>query len=110
MNKLVKDIIACGVQGENKLDFFGNFIFLSHYTGEAWLLDHRENLALRLVDNYKPLPYKLLETDDSLSIEWKERFHIDSEIFIAIRDGKQSTFFNYPTAELARLIEFIRSE
>ncbi len=88
----------------------GNFILFSTYSGEAWVLDPRENLALWIADKYKPLPYTIRESKNSLHIEWQESFLIEKDVFIGITDGNQSSFMDYPIAQLKKLIGEIISE
>lgn len=86
----------------------GNFIFFSAHSGEAWMLDHRESLALRLADRFEPLSYTIMETTEQFYVEWKEKFHIADGAFIAINGGNQSTFFDYPVEKLQYLIDNLR--
>ena len=93
------------IDGVNKLHSLGNFIFLSTAEGEAWMLDHRECLALRLADGHQALPYKIKETKDNFAVGWTEKFTIDNELFIAVGAKGKSVFTNYPVRELNELIE-----
>ena len=108
MTKRAKTIISHAEKGDQSIDFIGNFIFLSTISGEAWMLDHRENLALRLADRYKPLQYRIIETDDRFHVEWTERFQIIDDVFWAVSNSKQSFFTDYPVQELKALINHLR--
>ncbi len=68
------------------------------------MLDHRDNLALRLADNHQILPYKIIETSKRFAVEWKERFQINNEEFITTFNDKQSVFNDYPTKTIEGLI------
>jgi hypothetical protein len=96
------------IDGVAKIHSLGNFIFLSTVEGEAWMLDHRENHALRLADGYKALPYKIKETKDNFAVGWTEKFTIDNESFIALGANGQRVFANYPVKELNELIENLK--
>ena len=97
------------IDGVNKIHNLGNFIFLSTVEGEAWMLDHRENLALRLADEYKALPYKIKETKDKFAVGWTEKFTIDDELFTAIGAKGRKVFTTYPVKELNELIERLKT-
>ena len=96
------------IDGVNKIHNLGNFIFLSTVEGEAWMLDHRENLALRLADGHKALPYKIKETKDNFAVGWTEKFTIDNEKFVVIGAKGQSVFTTYPLKELNELIDSLK--
>jgi len=108
INETAKNMINAATNGEEKIESLGNFIFFSAHSGEAWILDHRESLALRLADNFEPLPYTIIETTKQFYVEWKEKFHIADGTFIAINGGNQSTFFDYPVEKLQYLIDNLR--
>lgn len=110
MTKRAKTIISHAENGRQEIDIIGNFIFLSTRSGEAWMLDHRENLALRLADEYQPLKYKIIETDDRFFVEWTEKFQLLDDAFLAISDSKKSLFTDYPVRELQILINYLRQE
>ncbi len=108
MNKKAKQIIQSAIDRDPKIDCIGNFIFFSTRSGEAWMLDHRDNRALRLAEDFKALPYKIFETKERFSVEWKERFQIQDGVFIASREGNESVFRDYPTKTIEGLIEMLK--
>lgn len=91
-------------QGIEAFQTLASFIFFSTVTGEAWLLDHRENLALRLADKYEPLNYKIKETRSQFEVEWTERFVIEGDAFIVQRGEKASVFYSYPLEKINTVI------
>lgn len=93
------------VRGEDHLESTGNFIFLATTTGEAWMLDHRENLALMLAEKGQPLDYQIKENSKQFSVKWSAKFFIKDDSFVAVKDGIESHFANYPLARLKELIE-----
>ncbi len=110
MNRKAEQIIQNAVDQEPKIDCIGNFIFFSTETGEAWMLDHRDNRALRLAENSQPLPYKIIETKERFSVEWKERFQIQDELFLTTRKEHKSVFENYPTKTIQGLIDSLKEK
>lgn len=108
MNKMAKEFVNNAIEGKDEIKNLGNFIFLSTVSGEAWVLEHRENLALRLADHYEELPYKITETKTTFHIGWTEEFHIIDGVFIAGNQGKQSHFNEYPVGRLRLLIDSLK--
>ena len=72
-------------------------------TGDAWIIDRDDHLALRLACQGDPEPFHIEETDTSFAIDWKGHYHIEGEAFIyADRDtGRTTTVLGYPTDKLA---------
>lgn len=95
------------VAGEATIDCIGNFVFFSTATGEAWMLDHRHNYALRLADKKKILPYKIIESKERFQVEWKERYKIEDDIFIATRNQNEDVFTHYPIDAIEGLVRMI---
>jgi len=97
-------------KGEPTIDCIGNFIFFSTLSGEAWMLDHRKNYALRLAENYTVLSYRIIESSERFQIEWKERFRLEDDLFIAIYRGEETVFRDYPVEALTGLIGLIKEK
>ena len=54
-------------------------VFFSTATGDAWLLDADDSLALCLAVEGKRQPVKIDETPEQFAIEWEGTFEIDGE-------------------------------
>jgi hypothetical protein len=82
----------------------GQFILFSTETGDAWLLDVTDKLAVRLARDGDPEPIHLKETDSSLVIGWKGHYQIEGPAFIySDRDtGRVTTIIGYPTKKIAQ--------
>ena len=82
----------------------GQLILFSTDTGDAWLLDVTDQLAVRLARDGDPEPIPLEETDTSFAIGWRGRYHIEGLAFIYTdRDtGRVTTILGYPTQTIAR--------
>jgi hypothetical protein len=82
----------------------GQFILFSTETGDAWLLDVTDKLALRLARDGDPEPIHLKETHTSFVIGWKGHYHIEGPAFIySDRDtGRVTTIIGYPTKKIAQ--------
>jgi len=81
----------------------GQLTLFSTETGDAWIIDRDDHLALRLACQGDPEPFHIEETDTSFAIDWKGHYHIEGEAFIyADRDtGRTTTVLGYPTDKLA---------
>ncbi len=108
MNKKADLIIEAAVKKEPKIDVIGNFIFFSTQSGDAWMLDHRDNRALQLVDTCKVLNYKILESKDRFAVEWKDRFQIQDDLFITTNKDKERVIRDYPTKTIQGLIATLK--
>ena len=110
VNTAAESTAQAAIQGEATLNCLGSFIFFSTESGEAWMLDHRKSCALRLAENNEIATYTILETKERFQIEWKERFRIEGDLFIASRQGKETAFHNYPIDALTRLIAMLKEK
>ena len=82
----------------------GQLILFSTETGDAWLLDITDKLALRLARDGDPEPIHLEQADTSFAIGWKGHYHIEGPAFVySDRDtGRVTTIIGYPTKKLAQ--------
>ena len=89
---------------DGRIVTIGQLILFSTDTGDAWLLDVTDQLAVRLARDGDPEPIYLEETDTSFAIEWKGRYRIEGPAFVyADRDtGRVTTIVGYPTQKLAQ--------
>jgi hypothetical protein len=81
----------------------GQLVLFSTETGDAWLLDPSDRLAMRLAREGKSEPVRILETDTTFAIDWKGgRYRIEGSAFIyADQDtGRVTTILGYPTDKL----------
>jgi hypothetical protein len=97
------------IQGEaadhdGRLVVIGQLVLFSTDTGDAWLLDVTDQLAVRLARDGDPGAIHLEETDTTFAIEWKGRYSIDGPAFVyADRDaGRVTTILGYPTQKIAQ--------
>lgn len=104
VSKKISEYIELGKNGYPKLERWGNFIFLSTSSGEAWLLQIKEHLALRLVDRSEALPINIVENRHEFGVEWTDQFIINGTVFMATRDGVVSSFYDYPIAQIQSLM------
>ncbi len=81
----------------------GQLTLFSSETGDAWIIDREDHLALRLARQGDPEPFHIEETDTSFAIDWKGHYRIERAAFVYTdRDtGRTTTVIGYPTDKLA---------
>ncbi len=89
---------------DGRMVTISQLILFSTDTGDAWLLDVTDQLAVRLARDGDPEPIHLEETDTSFAIEWKGHYRIDGPAFVYVdRDtGRVTTTLGYPTQKIAQ--------
>ena len=85
-------------------------VFFSTTTGDAWILDAEDNLALQLVAAKTRLPAAITETPERFAIEWPGTFRIDAEAMIFTeKAGRVRTIVGYPTEEISEALARARA-
>jgi hypothetical protein len=89
---------------DGRMVTISQLILFSTDTGDAWLLDVTDQLAVRLARAGDPEPIHLEETDTSFAIEWKGHYRIEGPAFIYAdrHTGRVTTILGYPTQEIAQ--------
>ena len=59
-------IVARAAESDARVVTLGRLVFFSTQTGDAWLLDPEDHLALRLANDGGRLPVQIVENGDSL--------------------------------------------
>lgn len=84
----------------------GPLVFFSTETGDAWLLDPGDHLALCLARDGDPLPINITESAETFAIDWKMHYQISDDRFIVVDEAGQSlTIVGYPIREIAHVIQ-----
>jgi hypothetical protein len=106
LGKEVRAIQRRAAEHEARILSIGPLVFFSTDTGDAWMLEPADQLAIRLACGGDPLPVQIEETDTRYDIGWQGNYHIDGDTFV-YRD-KQSRRINaiegYPVKKLLHLI------
>jgi hypothetical protein len=80
-------------------------VFFSTTTGDAWVLDAEDSLALPLAAAKTRLPFTITETPERFAIDWAGTFQIDSETMIFTdKAGRVRRIIGYPTQEIAAVL------
>ena len=76
-------------------------VFFSTTTGDAWMLDAEDSLAVQLVAAKTKLPVAITETPERFAIEWPGTFRIDGDAMIFTeKAGRVRTIVGYPTEQI----------
>ncbi len=106
----VDDIIGSAVANQGRVVFLGSLVFFSTATGDAWMLDIEDSLALCLMMEGKRRPFVIDETPERFSIEWEGTFRIDRETMIyKDNTGRLQRILGYPIKEILALQALARS-
>ena len=102
----VSYIQRLALQRDARVVTLGSLVFFSIQSGDAWLLDTEDGLALKLAEDGDPLPNRIIETTERFMIEWNMNYQIDDTAFI-YRDatGSRRVIVGYPIAEIRKAIE-----
>jgi hypothetical protein len=95
----VRYIVRRAANHDGRVVTIGQLTLFSSETGDAWLLDRDDHLALRLASQGDSEPFHIEETDTSFAIDWKGHYRIDSRAFVYTdRDtGRITTVLGYQT-------------
>ena len=88
---------------DSRIVTIGQLVLFSTQTGDAWLLDPADRLALRLAQDGESEPVHIEETDTTFAIAWKGRCRFDGPAFVYsdLENGRTTTILGYPTDKLA---------
>ena len=81
----------------------GPLALFSTDTGDAWLLDATDHLAVRLARDGDPEDVYFEETDTRFAIGWKGEYRIDCDAFVYLDkdSGRVVTILGYPVRRIA---------
>ena len=87
---------------DSRIVTIGQLVLFATQTGDAWLLDPADQLALRLAQDGNSEAIHIEESDTTFAIAWKGRYRIEGRAFIySDRDtGRTTTILGYPTDKL----------
>ena len=99
----VRTIQRRAANHDGRVVIIGQLTLFSTETGDAWLLDRDDHLALRLARAGDPKPFHIEETDTSFAIDWKGNYRIEGAAFVYTdrETGRTTTVIGYPTDKLA---------
>ncbi|MBU0490256.1 MAG: hypothetical protein KKA73_10845 [Chloroflexi bacterium] len=106
INREVKRIVCRAAARDTHIVTLEPLVFFSTATGDAWLLDFQDSLALCLARDGDPQPVNIMETTGRFAIEWDLTYHIEENSFIVSdRLGRTRRIVGYPTHEVLDAIQ-----
>lgn len=94
-------IIGKAQQNDSRVVRLGGLLLFSTQTGDAWLLDPDDGLALCLAQDGVRQVYTVVETPSSFQISWNAHYRVEGDLFVATsEDGRTRSILGYPTREL----------
>ena len=99
-------IIERAQEHQARLVSLGPLIFFSTETGDAWVLDPADSLALCLARNGERQAFTITETTTQFAIDWQANYQIEGNQFIVFeKSGQTRTIAGYPLREIKRYIQ-----
>jgi hypothetical protein len=88
----------------------GVLVFFSTATGDAWMLDAEDDLAICLSRAGERTPPRIIETETQFGIDWQAAFSIESDLFCTVdrHTGRAAAIHGYPIQEILAAIGRIR--
>ena len=98
----VSYVQRCAAGHVGRIVTIGQLILFSTETGDAWLLDKQDRLAVPLARDGDPEPIHIEETDANFTIDWKGHYRIEGAAFIFVdrKTRGTRTILGYPTHKL----------
>ncbi len=101
IKKEIEYIIKRAYQCDGRVVRLGGLILFSTETGDAWILDKDDQLAICLVKDGEKQKYRLIDTPTQFGFDWECKYFIESDFFITIDEqGNQKRIFGYPVKQL----------
>jgi len=84
---------------DSRIVTIGPLLLFSTQTGDAWVLDPVDHLAMPVARDGQPLPVQMVETSAKFVIGWAGQYRIDGEAFVYAenKSGTIRAILGYPT-------------
>ena len=93
------------IRRDSRIVTLGPLVLFSTETGDAWMLDPADHLAVCLARDGSCLSVEIQETEERFAIEWTHAYEIDEELMTFVdRGGNAKTMCGYPTREIEQAI------
>lgn len=105
ISKEAEYIVRRAQENDARIVRLGALVLFSTNTGDAWLLDIEDGLALCLARMGEREPFHITETPNKFGIEWTANFRIEGEKFVVMEtSGQIRTIIGYPTRKILQAI------
>ena len=102
-------VVARAAQGDARVISLGPLLFFSTQTGDAWVLDPADGLARCLAKAGEPLPAGIVETPDSVTVDWNATYVLEGDVFAVVdRFGRGTDIVGYPASEIRRVSRLMK--
>src|SRR5437763_16370169 len=75
-------IVGRAAESDARVVTLGQLVFFSTETGDAWLLDPEDHLALCLATGGSRLAVQIVETATRFAIEWRASYSFEGDAFV----------------------------
>jgi hypothetical protein len=101
----VRYIQRRAAEHDSRIVSIGQVVLFSSESGDAWMLDPSEHLAVRLASDGHAEPVHIEDTETSFTVAWTGQYRIVGAAFLYTdRDsGRVATMFGYPTRKLVQV-------
>jgi hypothetical protein len=84
----------------------GPLLLFSTDSGDAWMLDPSDRLAMRLAEAGDRRPARIEETKKAFAVAWQGQYEIMGSAFVFSdnQTGRVTTILGYPTRQIAERI------
>jgi hypothetical protein len=93
-------IVGRAAELDARVVTLGQLVFFSTQTGDAWLLDPEDHLALPLARDGSRVPVQIVETTTRFAIEWHASYRFEDDAFIVTGGSVVRATLGYPIADL----------
>ena len=98
MLREVDYIVGRAAESDARVVTLAQLVFFSTETGDAWLLDPEDHLALCLARDGSRLPVQIVETATRFALEWTAWYSFEGDAFIVTDGSGVRAILGYPTA------------
>lgn len=102
----IRTIQRHAAEQDGRVVCIGPLVFFSTETGDAWMLEPENHLAVRLARSGDPMTALFEETAERFDIAWQGRFHLNGNMFVYEDNatGRVTAISGYPVKLLLRVL------
>ena len=95
-------IVRRAAELESRVVTLGHLLFFSTDTGDAWMLDPEDHLALCLCKAGSRIAVQIVEAATRYTIEWTASYRFEDDAFIVVDGSGVRVIHGYPVRDLVR--------
>jgi hypothetical protein len=95
-------IVARAAELDSRVVTLGQLVFFSTQTGDAWMLDPEDGLALCLARDGGRVAVQIVETATRFAIEWTATYRVEDDAFVVTEGLRQRIILGYPIPDLVQ--------